>query len=242
MSTTTPQTAVLLSEQIARIASAPLADQVHAATPLSVAPTTPAKLVKRTMDVVGSGLGLLLLSPLLLIVAWLVRFNSPGPVFFRQLRLGRGGRPFHVLKFRTMVVDAEQRLRDLEAKNESSGVLFKIRNDPRVTPLGRILRQTSLDELPQLFNVFRGEMSLVGPRPLQLRDSHLLEAQDPQAFAQRLSVTPGMTGPWQVSGRSEASDNMVQLDLDYIESWSLAQDLKILLRTIPAVLTSRGAC
>jgi len=239
MSTTTPQT-VLLPEQIARITGAPSIDQPMVA--LSVAPTTPAKLVKRAMDVVGAGLGLLLLALPLLAVAAAVRFSSPGSVLFRQLRLGRGGRPFHVLKFRTMVADAENRLGDLEARNESGGVLFKIRDDPRVTALGRFLRQTSLDELPQLINVFKGQMTLVGPRPLQLRDSRLLEAQDPQAFAVRLSVTPGITGPWQVSGRSEAGDNMVQLDLDYIESWSLAQDLKILLRTIPAVLTTRGAC
>jgi lipopolysaccharide/colanic/teichoic acid biosynthesis glycosyltransferase len=210
--------------------------------PLRIAPTTTAKLFKRAMDVAGSGLGLLLLSPLLLLLAAAVRLDSPGPILFRQLRLGRGGRPFHVLKFRTMVADAERRLGDLEARNESGGVLFKIRDDPRVTRLGRVLRQTSLDELPQLINVLRGEMSLVGPRPLQLRDSRLLEAQDAQAFATRLSVPPGITGPWQVSGRSEAADNMVQLDLDYIESWSLALDLKVLLRTIPAVLTTRGAC
>jgi lipopolysaccharide/colanic/teichoic acid biosynthesis glycosyltransferase len=240
MSTTTPQS-VLLSEQIARIAAAPAAGQAIGA-PLSVAPTTPATLVKRAMDVVGSGLGLLLLVPVLLAVAAVVRLGSPGPILFRQLRLGRGGRPFHVLKFRTMVVDAEQRLGALEAKNESGGVLFKIRDDPRITPVGGFLRQTSLDELPQLLNVLRGEMSLVGPRPLQLRDSGLLEAEDPQAFAARLAVTPGITGPWQISGRSDAAADMVQLDLDYIEGWSLALDLKILLRTIPAVLSSRGAC
>lgn len=238
MSTTTPQTA-LLSEQIARMAGAPAGELPE---PLRIAPATTAKLFKRAMDLAGSGLGLLLLSPVLLAVAAAVRLDSPGPILFRQLRLGRGGRPFHVLKFRTMVADAERRLGDLEARNESGGVLFKIRDDPRVTRLGRILRQTSLDELPQLFNVLRGEMSLVGPRPLQLRDSRLLEAQDARAFATRLSVPPGITGPWQVSGRSEAADNMVELDLDYIESWSLALDLKVLLRTIPAVLTTRGAC
>lgn len=244
MSTTTPES-VLLSERLARIAGTATNGAVQALpaeTALGVAPATLATSAKRAIDVVGAGLGLLMLAPLLAAIALIVRLSSPGPALFRQLRLGRGGRPFYVLKFRTMVTDAEKRLNDLEAKNESSGVLFKIRNDPRVTPLGKFLRRTSLDELPQLINVFRGEMSLVGPRPLQLRDSRLLEVQDPRAFAIRLAVPPGITGPWQVSGRSEATDNMVQLDLDYVENWSLALDLEILVRTLPAVLSARGAC
>jgi lipopolysaccharide/colanic/teichoic acid biosynthesis glycosyltransferase len=244
MSTTTPES-VLLSERLARIAGLHTAganQTLPAETYFHVAPATPATLVKRTIDVIGASLGLIMLAPVMGAIALLVRWDSAGPALFRQLRLGHGGRPFYVLKFRTMVTDAETRLKDLEAKNEAAGVLFKMRDDPRVTPLGRFLRRTSLDELPQLFNVLRGDMSLVGPRPLQLRDSRLLEIQDPQAFAVRLSVPPGVTGPWQVSGRSEASDNMVQLDLDYVEHWSLARDLKILVQTFPAVLSSRGAC
>jgi len=185
----------------------------------------------------------LMLSPLLLVVALLVRATSPGPAIFRQLRLGRGGRPFYVWKFRTMVPDAERRLAELEAKNEArGGVLFKIRRDPRVTPLGCFLRRTSIDELPQLVNVLKGEMSLVGPRPLQLRDSHLLEAMDPDAFAQRLLVTPGITGPWQVGGRSDGSEGMVRQDLEYVENWSLWLDVKILAQTPQAVVSARGAC
>ena len=172
-----------------------------------------------------------------------MRLSSSGPVLFRQLRLGRGGRPFYVLKFRTMVADAERRLAELESHNEAAGgVLFKIRRDPRVTPLGRFLRRSSLDELPQLINVLRGDMSLVGPRPLQLRDSYRLEAMDPEAFARRLSVTPGITGPWQVGGRSDGTDGMVRQDLDYIDNWSLALDVRILVQTIPAVFSGRGAC
>jgi lipopolysaccharide/colanic/teichoic acid biosynthesis glycosyltransferase len=242
MSTTTPQSA-LLCEQLARAASAASIERPQAESPaLAVAPVTMASTIKRAIDLAGALFGLTLLAPILLAVAVLVRRSSPGPVFFRQLRLGQGGRPFHVLKFRTMIADAELRLKDLEAKNESGGVLFKIRDDPRVTPLGRFLRRTSLDELPQLINVLRGEMSLVGPRPLQLRDSRLLESQDPEAFARRLSVPPGVTGPWQVSGRSNAGADMVELDLNYVENWSLALDLKILAQTLPAVISTRGAC
>ena len=241
MSTTTPRSA-FLSEQIARAAAgaAPVALQ---GPMLSVAPATVASAFKRAIDVAGAAVGLALLAPVLLIVALMVRLTSPGPILFRQLRLGLGGRPFYVLKFRTMVVDAERRLAELEARNEAAGgVLFKIRCDPRTTPIGRLLRRTSLDELPQLVNVLRGEMSLVGPRPLQLRDSHRLEALDPHAFALRLSVPPGVTGPWQIGGRSDGTAGMVRQDLEYVEDWSLAQDLKILLGTIPAVISGRGAC
>jgi lipopolysaccharide/colanic/teichoic acid biosynthesis glycosyltransferase len=187
--------------------------------------------------------GLVLLSPLMVVIALLVRLTSPGPALFHQRRQGKGGRPFWFLKFRTMTVDAEHRLRDLEALNEAGGgVLFKMRNDPRVTPLGRLLRRTSLDELPQLFNVLRGEMSLVGPRPLQMRDTALLEQMEPYAYARRLTVVPGLTGPWQVGGRSETDSlGMLQLDLDYIDRWSLRRDLTILCRTVGAVLRGRGA-
>jgi exopolysaccharide biosynthesis polyprenyl glycosylphosphotransferase len=213
--------------------------------PASVAPGTSARsIAKRTMDVVGSLFGLILLSPVLALVALLIRRDSKGPILFRQERMGLGGRVFRCLKFRTMVPDAEQRLRDLEVRNESAGgVLFKIKDDPRVTPLGRFLRRSSLDELPQLWNVFVGEMSLVGPRPLQLRDCEKLEGQDPEGYARRLSVMPGITGPWQVGGRSEVdSGRMVRLDLDYVENWSIGVDVTILVKTVSVVLARRGAC
>jgi len=199
--------------------------------------------VKRSMDVAGALVGLLLLAPVMLAVSLLIRLDSPGPVLFRQLRRGYRGRLFWVLKFRTMVVDAEQRLKDLEKKNESSGgVLFKLRDDPRITPLGRFLRRSSLDELPQLINVLRGEMSLVGPRPLQLRDSDKLQALDPEGYACRLKVMPGLTGPWQVGGRSEVDySHMVKLDRDYAQNWSLIGDLWIIMKTFLVVLLGRGA-
>ncbi len=201
-------------------------------------------LTKRTMDLAGSFLGLFFLSPVLAAIALLIRLDSRGPIFFRQERMGLGGRVFVCLKFRTMVPDAEQRLRDLEARNESvGGVLFKIKDDPRVTPLGRFLRRSSLDELPQLWNVLVGEMSLVGPRPLQLRDSEKLENLDPEGYARRLSVMPGITGPWQVGGRSDVdSGRMLGLDLDYVENWWIGVDLAILVKTVVVVLGRRGAC
>jgi lipopolysaccharide/colanic/teichoic acid biosynthesis glycosyltransferase len=200
-------------------------------------------VVKRAIDLTGGSLALILLTPLMLLIALLIRLDSPGPVLFRQLRRGYRGRLFRVLKFRTMVVDAEQQLPDLEDSNESAGgVLFKLRNDPRVTGLGRFLRRHSLDELPQLINVFWGEMSLVGPRPLQLRDSDRLGVLDPRGYARRLQVMPGLTGPWQVGGRSEVDyERMVELDLDYAENWSLTQDLLIICKTFLVVLLRRGA-
>jgi len=200
-------------------------------------------IVKRTVDLAGATVGLLLLMPLMLLIALLVRLDSRGPVLFRQVRRGLRGRPFRMLKFRTMTADAEQRLVDLESSNESAGgVLFKLRDDPRVTRLGRFLRRHSLDELPQLINVLFGDMSLVGPRPLQLRDSDRLMASNPEAYARRLQVMPGVTGPWQVGGRSEVdADRMVELDLDYIEKWSLARDLVIISKTFLVVLLRKGA-
>jgi lipopolysaccharide/colanic/teichoic acid biosynthesis glycosyltransferase len=188
--------------------------------------------------------GLLVFSPVMLGVALLIRLDSPGPILFRQVRLGRRGRPFRILKFRTMVVDAEQRLGDLEVRNESAGgVLFKLPHDPRVTRLGRFLRRSSLDELPQLINVLNGEMSLVGPRPLQLRDSGRLWAMDPQGYRRRLTVRPGLTGPWQVGGRSELDyQHMVKLDCDYVANRSLGRDLRIIGKTVFVVLLGRGAC
>jgi lipopolysaccharide/colanic/teichoic acid biosynthesis glycosyltransferase len=199
--------------------------------------------IKRAVDLAGAIMGLLLLAPWMLLIALLIRLDSPGPVLFRQSRRGYRGRLFQVLKFRTMSVDAEQQLGELEESNESAGgVLFKIRNDPRVTRLGGFLRRTSLDELPQLINVLRGEMSLVGPRPLQLRDSDLLSASDPQGYRQRLQVMPGVTGPWQVGGRSNADcERMVELDLEYVANWSVLGDLLIICKTFLVVLFRRGA-
>ncbi len=199
--------------------------------------------VKRGVDIFGALVGLLLLSLVMPAIWLLFRLDSPGPVLFRQLRRGHRGRLFRMLKFRTMTIDAEQKLRDLETSNESAGgVLFKLRDDPRVTRLGSFLRRHSLDELPQLINVLRGEMSLVGPRPLQLRDSDLLLASNPQAYHRRLQVIPGLTGPWQVGGRSDVSyERMVELDLDYIENWSLRRDVWIICKTFFVVLLRRGA-
>ena len=200
-------------------------------------------LLKRTVDLTGALVGLILLTPVMLAIALFVRLDSRGPVLFRQLRRGYRGRLFRVLKFRTMIVDAEQQLPDLEGSNDSrGGVLFKLRNDPRVTRLGWFLRRHSLDELPQLINVLWGEMSLVGPRPLQLRDSDRLLATNPEAYVRRLQVMPGVTGPWQVGGRSEVDyERMVELDLDYVENWSLSQDLLIICKTFLVVLLRQGA-
>ena len=167
----------------------------------------------------------------------LIRLSDRGPVFFRQARVGREGKIFRVSKFRTMYVDAEERQAHLVDQNESDGLLFKIKDDPRITPVGRLLRKTSLDELPQLINVLKGEMSLVGPRPLPADDGDFLGD-----VRRRLLVRPGMTGLWQVSGRSELSwDDAVRLDLYYVDNWSLAFDLVILWRTVGVVFGRRGA-
>lgn len=193
---------------------------------------------KRATDLVFTTVGLLAVSPLLLAVALAVKLDSPGPVFYRQQRVGKDGRRFWMLKFRSMRQDADRLLAELKAKNEAVGPLFKMRQDPRVTRVGRVLRRLSLDELPQLFNVLKGEMSLVGPRPPL--PSEVAEYEDWQ-FG-RLRAVPGITGLWQVSGRSEVPfRDMVRLDLHYIRSWSFGLDVEILLRTVPAVLSSRGA-
>ena len=194
--------------------------------------------LKRTFDIVGATLLLVALSPLLLAITLAVSATSRGPVLFRSMRRGIGQRPFACLKFRTMHTDAEERQADLEEFNEASGALFKIRDDPRLTRVGRLLRRFSLDELPQLANVLRGDMSLVGPRPLPERDYAMLE----DWHRKRYLVLPGITGLWQVSGRSELDfDDLVHLDFIYLESWSLALDLTILLKTLPAVFSRRGA-
>lgn len=198
---------------------------------------------KRITDFLCAGLGVLLLSPLLFTIAVLIRIDSRGPIFFRQQRMGRGGKAFVIWKFRTMEVDAEARLKDLEAQNESAGgVLFKMREDPRVTRIGKFLRRTSLDELPQLFNVLQGSMSLVGPRPLQLRDYYLAIQFHRDTMSHRSALLPGVTGLWQVSGRSEVTfDDMLRLDLFYKENWSIWLDLYILWRTVVVVLARQGA-
>jgi lipopolysaccharide/colanic/teichoic acid biosynthesis glycosyltransferase len=200
-------------------------------------------VLKRLVDYVGAFVGLSLLAPVMVFIALLIRLDSPGPVIFRQLRRGYRGTPFRVLKFRTMTTDAEKKLVDLENSNESAGgVLFKMKNDPRVTRLGGFLRRTSLDELPQLINVLRGDMSLVGPRPLQFRDCEKLIATDPEGYYQRLEVMPGLTGPWQVGGRSELDcDRMVELDIEYAKNWTLGLDLMILVKTVIVVLFRKGA-
>ena len=200
------------------------------------------RCVKRVIDLYGSLICLVIVAPVMLVIALLVRIDSDGPILFRQMRRGYRGQLFRVLKFRTMMIDAEQWLADLEYSNESGGgVLFKLRDDPRVTRLGKFLRQHSLDELPQLFNVFLGEMSLVGPRPLQLRDSDRVLASNPEAYFRRLQVMPGLTGPWQVGGRSEVDyERMLELDLNYVANWSLAGDLWIICKTFPVVLRRTG--
>jgi exopolysaccharide biosynthesis polyprenyl glycosylphosphotransferase len=195
-------------------------------------------LVKRTFDFSISVLLVLLLSPLLLAISVAVFVSSRGPVLYRSIRPGIGGAPFACFKFRTMRSGADQVQADLESLNEASGALFKIRADPRLTAVGRFLRRYSLDELPQLFNVIAGQMSLVGPRPLPQRDFERLE----DWHKKRYLVLPGVTGLWQVSGRSELDfDDLVRLDFLYLERWSIGLDLAILLKTVPAVLSRRGA-
>ena len=195
---------------------------------------------KRAIDLTASGLGLLVLSPLLAVIALAIRFDTPGPIFFRQRRHGRGGKEFKIVKFRTMVADAEAQRLAMAHLNEMEGAgpLFKMANDPRITKVGAFLRRTSLDELPQLWNVLRGEMSLVGPRPFVVHESEQITGW----AGRRLDTTPGITGLWQVLGRNDIPfDEMVKLDYVYVTNWSLWWDIKILLRTIPVVLARRGA-
>jgi lipopolysaccharide/colanic/teichoic acid biosynthesis glycosyltransferase len=194
--------------------------------------------LKRTFDLVLSIAGLVLLAPILLLIAVAIKVGSRGPAIYRSIRPGMAGKPFYCFKFRTMREHADQIQADLEPLNEQSGALFKIRDDPRLTKVGRFLRRFSLDELPQLVNVVRGEMSLVGPRPLPMRDFERLE----EWHKKRYLVLPGITGLWQISGRAELDfDDLVRLDFVYLERWSVFLDLSILLKTIPAVLTRRGA-
>jgi exopolysaccharide biosynthesis polyprenyl glycosylphosphotransferase len=192
------------------------------------------------LDFFGALLLLTVLAIPLALVALVIKLTSPGPVLFRQLRSGLNGAPFTIYKFRTMVTNAEQLKHELESMNEMRGPVFKVTNDPRITPIGKLLRRRSIDELPQLFNVLRGEMSLVGPRPLPVDE---VGRFNDLAHRRRLSVKPGLTCLWQISGRNQISEfkDWVRLDLEYIDNWSLWLDFKILLRTIPVVLAGTGA-
>jgi len=218
--------------------------EVLARRPMLVFRTTPeiswALLVKDLTDRCGAAFILLLTSPLLLAIAIGIRLTSPGPIFFKQQRAGRFGRPFTMYKFRSMQSDAEMLRAELAVFNQMSGPVFKIGNDPRITPLGRWLRKTSLDEFPQLLNVLRGEMSLVGPRPLPIYE---VEQFERDAHRRRLSMKPGLTCLWQIHGRSNVTsfEKWVEMDLDYIDNWSLALDAWILIRTVPVVVFGFGA-
>ncbi len=194
------------------------------------------RVIKRTVDVIGSGLGVLAVAPLIAAAALAIKLDSSGSVFFRQRRIGRDGRPFELLKFRTMIPGADDQKGGLLHLNQADG-LFKIANDPRITRVGKLLRRTSLDELPQLLNVVRGEMSLVGPRPLIEEEDRRIEGWR----RRRLQLTPGMTGHWQILGSARIPlEEMARIDYLYVTNWSLWLDVKILLRTVPHVLTGRG--
>ena len=233
---------VRLATQVASLSWArALVDQVDGqpiVTLYSGPPDSPHLLVKRIIDVVGAAIGLLFFAPLFLLCALAIKLDSKGPVLFFQDRVGFNRRRFPVFKFRTMVTDAEVRQAALEQFNEASGPVFKIENDPRVTRVGRFLRRTSIDELPQLVNVLKGDMSLVGPRPLPVRD---VERMEVRWHRRRFSVKPGITCLWQVQSREPEFDEWIRLDMEYIDNWSLALDLKILAKTIPAVLSGQGA-
>jgi len=222
-----------------------MSTQLAAAT---VAPYTPIAVRetpawKRTMDVMGAALGLAIFSPLMLLTAVVIKLTSEGPVVFKQLRAGAGGKPFTMYKFRSMYVWSEQRRQALLPFNEQSGPVFKMRNDPRITPFGRTIRRLSIDELPQLWNVLKGDMSLVGPRPLPCEEvpcGKNICRHEPRLC--RLSVKPGLTCYWQVSGRSNITfDQWLRMDMRYVAERSLLTDLRILLLTVPAVLSLRGA-
>ncbi|WP_130836101.1 sugar transferase [Lachnoclostridium sp. Marseille-P6806] len=196
-------------------------------------------LCKRAMDILGGLIGVLLMGIITLFLAPAILIDSPGPVFFSQLRVGKNGRRFRIYKFRSMYRDAEERLRELQGSNEMNGLMFKMENDPRITRVGRFLRRTSLDEFPQFLNVLKGDMSLVGTRPPTEKEFE----QYNEHYRRRISMTPGLTGLWQVSGRSDITDfdEVVRLDLQYIDNWSLALDIKILLQTVGVVLFHKGA-
>ena len=195
--------------------------------------------IKRLIDIVGGLVGCLITAVLTPFVALAIRIDSPGPIFFAQTRIGKNGRRFKIYKFRSMYIDAEERKKELEAQNEMQGLMFKMDNDPRITKVGKFIRKTSIDELPQFVNIVKGDMSLVGTRPptedeFEQYNSH---------YRRRISMTPGLTGLWQISGRSEIVDfdEVVKLDLEYIDNWTLGLDIKILFRTIWVVLTGKGS-
>jgi exopolysaccharide biosynthesis polyprenyl glycosylphosphotransferase len=198
------------------------------------------RMAKQVLDFVGAVSFLLVTWPFFLVTAAAIKIGSPGPIFFRQQRAGLNGRPFVMLKFRSMGTDAEQRKHEIERLNEMAGPVFKVTNDPRITPVGRFLRKWSIDEWPQMINVLRGDMSLVGPRPLPVDE---VKRFDDFAHRRRLSVKPGLTCLWQVNGRNTISDfkEWVRLDLFYIDNWSFWLDLQILAKTVPAVLRGTGA-
>ncbi|WP_230163070.1 sugar transferase [Peribacillus simplex] len=195
--------------------------------------------MKRFIDIIGSLIGLIILSPIFMLIAFLIKIGDPkGPVFFKQVRVGKDEKEFQMYKFRSMVSDAEERLKDLLTLNEVSGAMFKMKEDPRITRIGKFIRKTSIDELPQLWNVLRGDMSLVGPRPPLPREVVEYSSYD----RQRLLVIPGCTGLWQVSGRSNLNfDQMVKLDLKYIEDRTFWIDLKIIFKTVLMIIGSKDA-
>ncbi|MGC8605490.1 MAG: sugar transferase, partial [Desulfomonilaceae bacterium] len=196
------------------------------------------RIIKRVIDIIGSTIGLGLLSPVFVITALLIKIEDGGPVFFSSDRAGKWGKKFKMYKFRSMVLNAEKMKEDLLEKNETGGVIFKMKRDPRITKVGRVIRKLSIDELPQLYNVLKGDMSLVGPRPHPPKEVELYTLTD----RRRLEATPGLTCFWQVSGRSDVNfETQVGLDVQYIESQSLWGDIKLLLKTIPAVISGRGA-
>lgn len=197
------------------------------------------RLIKRLMDIVGGIVGLLITAVFTPFIAAAIKLDSKGPVFFSQIRIGKNGRRFKIYKFRSMYVDAEKRKQELMDKNEMKGLMFKMEDDPRITKVGRFIRKTSMDELPQFYNVLKGDMSLVGTRP-PTEDEF---KQYSLYYRRRLCMTPGLTGMWQVSGRSdiEEFEEVVKLDLEYIDNWSLGLDIKILFKTIWVIFTGRGS-
>ncbi|HWF31334.1 MAG TPA: exopolysaccharide biosynthesis polyprenyl glycosylphosphotransferase [Solirubrobacteraceae bacterium] len=230
----------VLPRMLEVVGSAVEFDDLHGVTLLGVRRfdlTRSSAALKRAFDVLGASLGVLAISPLLIVVAILIKLDTGGPVFFSQLRVGRHGRRFHMIKFRTMIPDADAMKESLRDRNEAQEGLFKIARDPRVTRMGRFLRITALDELPQLFNIVKGEMSLVGPRPLIVEEDERIEGW----HRRRLELMPGMTGPWQILGPARVPlKEMVALDYLYVANWSLWTDVKILLRTVPHVFGRRG--
>jgi exopolysaccharide biosynthesis polyprenyl glycosylphosphotransferase len=230
----------VLPRMLEVVGSAVEFDDLHGVTLLGVRRfdlTRSSAALKRAFDVLGATLGVLAISPLLIVVAILIKLDTGGPVFFSQLRVGRHGRRFHMIKFRTMIPDADAMKESLRDRNEAQEGLFKIARDPRVTRMGRFLRITALDELPQLFNIVKGEMSLVGPRPLIVEEDERIEGW----HRRRLELMPGMTGPWQILGPARVPlKEMVALDYLYVANWSLWTDVKILLRTVPHVFGRRG--